>query len=438
MKILNFCNYTKNEIKKTLFIFISFLFYFILIFFIINHIGNFYIHNFGVKAPLFDYFCGWCLALLLSLLLIILPIKFKNYLLSAWFLKVFVIFFFDYIYESHYKSLDMYMYFNIAKNTPSYLLKTFNDTHNMVAILSYLYILFPTSSSLATVFCAFIGLIALYIFYKGASLIIGHDSKALLMFLLFTPSLLFWSSILGKDPIVLFLISLYFLGLAIFIKRTGLKMLSTSAFLIIFAFIGFIFFRFWLIGIFGISLFLSFLVLEKIKNYKKVLITIIFMPIIFFTGFIILHRFHIYNLQSYVYFMSRISHSWAKGGSAQNITFSSFKGYLIDMPFMIFTALFRPLIWDGHNLFQLFAGLQNTVLLIFFIYAVYRLKFLSLKNDKLRILLINIFVWSFIYAPISFQNLGTANRFEIQILPFIITYIFIGLKFKKLPINEKS
>ena len=427
----------KNGIEKNLFVFISFVLYFILIFFIINHIKIFYIHNFGVKTPLLDYFYGWCFALFLSLLLIFLPIKFKNYLLTGWFFKVFIIFFFDYLYESHYSILDAYSYFNTAKNTPYYLLKPFNDSYNMVVILSYLYSIFPLSFSLGTVFFAFIGLSAQYIFYRGASLIIGYDSKLLLIFLLFTPSLIFWSSILGKDPIVLFLISLYFLGFAIFIKKPGLKVKPISILLIGFAFIGFIFFRFWLIGVFGISLFLSFLTLKRIENYRKVLFIIISIPIAFYIGTIVFSRFHIHNFQSYIYFMSHVSHQWAHGGSAQDVVFYSVKGYIINMPHMIFATLFEPLIGEGRNLFQIFAGLQNTILLIYFIYAIYKLKFISFKNDKLRILLINIIVWAFIYAPISFQNLGTANRFEIQILPFMMTYIFVALKFKRLPISEK-
>src|SRR2546425_3318194 len=60
--------------------------------------------------------------------------------------------------------------------------------------------------------CAMLGLLAVYVFYRAAQLYLGRPDRRVLYVLAFVPSILFWSSILGKDPLVLLGVALYTYG----------------------------------------------------------------------------------------------------------------------------------------------------------------------------------------------------------------------------------
>src|SRR2546429_1336418 len=60
--------------------------------------------------------------------------------------------------------------------------------------------------------CAMLGLLAVYVFYRAAQRHRGHPDRRVLYVLAFVPSSLFWSSILGKDPLVLLGVALYTYG----------------------------------------------------------------------------------------------------------------------------------------------------------------------------------------------------------------------------------
>ena len=47
-------------------------------------------------------------------------------------------------------------------------------------------------------------------------------------------------------------------------------------------------------------------------------------------------------------------------------------------------------------------------------------------------MLINIIIWSIAYAPLSAQSLGTAARYKLQILPFILVFIYLNFYYKKM------
>jgi len=57
-----------------------------------------------------------------------------------------------------------------------------------------------------------VGFIAMYIFYRTAVIFLHHEDKRLFYTLALFPSIVFFSSILGKDPIVLLGIALYVYG----------------------------------------------------------------------------------------------------------------------------------------------------------------------------------------------------------------------------------
>ena len=116
----------------------------------------------------------------------------------------------------------------------------------------------------------------------------------------------------------------------------------------------------------------------------------------------------------------------AYGGSAQQMPeFHSLSDILVYLPWGAFTALFRPLPWEAHNLLAVFSGAENLILLILSIAAVFHFRFRYLKSPFILWVVLVILVWAMIYAFISSPNLGAAVRFKSTILPYLLIFIWL-------------
>lgn len=392
----------------------------------LRNLVAFYWHNIFVQDPYGDYAWGILFALLLSLVIVIFPFKYKYVVLLGWLFKLIIVFLFNYFFESHYATLDSFHYHGTALNYGGGFIP-FQATANMYALTALLYKLTVPSYRLAQVFFAFIGFLAQYIFWLAISLFVHSYRKSILILLMLLPSLVFWSSNLGKDPLVLLFISIYCVGLALFIN----KKYSKSLICFIVSSICFVYFRYWLIGIFGLSFLLSILVVKDVKPSLKRSLFVLGVIAGYYFARLVLAKFGVFSLSNLLGTIAFISQGWAGGGSGQELEIHSYLDLLLKMPWLMFTSLFRPLILEGRNMFQILAGIENTFLLIFSIVAVIKVIREKLwKNDLIKIFFIHIFIWTLIYAPISYQNLGTAERFKMQIIPFLLLFLYFSLKHK--------
>ncbi len=117
-----------------------------------------------------------------------------------------------------------------------------------------------------------------------------------------------------------------------------------------------------------------------------------------------------------------ISKSWTHGGSGQDIPeFRSPVDMLLFSPIGMFTALFRPLPGEVLNIFGIFSGLENLVLLFLVYLAWKRGRHLIWSGESGVIWALSLVLfWAFIYGFVSSQNLGSAVRFKLQILPILL------------------
>jgi len=106
----------------------------------------------------------------------------------------------------------------------------------------------------------------------------------------------------------------------------------------------------------------------------------------------------------------------------------SVKDILINLPTALFAGLFRPLMWEGKNLWQFFTGFENLFLLLLTISSIwYWIK------ERFRIEHIMWFTPCFIYILIlssllslSTPNLGALARYKVGFLPFFVCLISIN------------
>jgi hypothetical protein len=275
---------------------------------------------------------------------------------------------------------------------------------------------------------AFVGFIAQYIFYRAAVRLADGESKELLIVLLFFPSVIFWSHILGKEPVVFLIIAVYFAGMVYFCRGYPLKAIS----LLLLSFAGFFFLRFWLAGILGISFVLSFYLNRNVKWIQKIFAAISITVICFFIIKTGLERFHVGNIDQYFELIELSFPISPDEGRAGHIEAFPFKTYLLSMPHLMFTNLFRPLIFEARRITHLLAGIENTALLICFLISLWHfLKYKLFKNSGVTIMLIHIIVWSTAYSSLSIQSLGTAARYKLQVLPFILVFIYLSFYYRK-------
>ena len=409
---------------RLLMLFFTFTFLYLTLF-IINHLEVFYKWNIGVDEPYHDYLVGWIWTLLLALLIVILPFKYKNFMLFCWFLKVIITFYFDYLYESHYVSLDAYAYFANIKEV-SFPFVFFDGTYN-ITLLTKLFFFLTHSYRACLVFYAFIGMIAMYIVALTYEKLRRVTLTSLeLVTLFFFPSVLFWSHILGKDPVNLFVFSIYFYGAVLWLfyrKFEGIIFICLAFFI-------YLFIRPWFSGIWGLALTMFVMTGKRVGWFTRTVVFIIFVG----SSIMILLKFNIYNVADFFNTLIHLSQAWAHGGSAQELALYTFSDLVRWFPWMAFSALFRPFPWEASNIFQLLAGVENLTLLWLIIYYLWVYRRTIGRFDLFhKFLLCHILAWIIIYSPIAFQNLGTASRFKLQVLPLLLMFtlhlrFWIGLR----------
>ena len=101
-------------------------------------------------------------------------------------------------------------------------------------------------------------------------------------------------------------------------------------------------------------------------------------------------------------------------------------------PMQMFTYIFRPLPFDAHSALALFTSIENTILLILFLYVLFKNKF------RLHSFIEGKNAWLLIYASltcsmlaITTANLGIATRQKWMFMPiliYLLVYAFYQYK----------
>jgi hypothetical protein len=127
------------------------------------------------------------------------------------------------------------------------------------------------------------------------------------------------------------------------------------------------------------------------------------------------------------------SNTWYK-------SFNSFSDIFEFLPLGIFTALYRPLPGEVSGIFGLLAGIENLVLLLATIHAMFYLKKSYLYTPLFQWMMVIIICWLSIYSFLSFSNFGANERYKVQIIPIILgllLYIYHERKHNSFHMNNK-
>ena len=390
-----------------------------------------------------DYYIGFITAIVLGGLIILWPIsaEYKVPLINIWIIKVFIVLGAMLIYEHKYGAgggLDSFSYFLVSR-VNEFSVGGFihgAGTQNIKNLARFYQLYMPDSYHAMKVTWAYIGLIAVFLIFVAAKKVYAEADYKLLYLLGLFPSILFWSSILGKDPIVLFGMSLYILGvIGFYVERNVFYLLLICLGIYITSFI-----RIWYAPILAIPLTILLISMPLSLPYRIVIIGMLAYGIGLSLE-IFSESFNIGSLAQLVATSDRISQSWAgDGGSGLAIEggIGSVSSTLGFMPLGMFTALFRPLPGEVLNIFGLLASLENLAVIWMLILSIRRTRLRELAHPILLWAVVLVLVWAAFYSVASYQNMGSAARFKLQIVPVLLLLLLYLSRLREHDVNDEN
>lgn len=378
-----------------------------------------------------DYIKGLLWAIFLGATIFAWPIRSedKKALLLIWAVKCVVMLGIMLFYEYHYQ-IDPFGLFSGARYGMAGWKKMDMMGSFAVLLITWLHQhLFLDSFRAVTVSCGMIGLVGVYVFYRAAAAFLRQEKPGLLYFFALFPSILFWSSTFGKEPLMLLTIAVYCYGIINWYRSNSVRYLVIMVLGIAFS----AFIRVWLGIILVVPLLVFPFVRLKSMIAKITSVVLVILAVIFFTGSFMKH-YNISSLKELPYYATQKCQDFSRGGSGKDLTRIEFKSMwdmICFVPRGMYTALFRPLPGEVNNIFGILAGLEDAFLIILFALAIKRARWRELTDPLFIWAILLIMIWAAAYGFVGF-NLGTVYRYRIQILPIFLGLLLYQMRSRKI------
>ncbi|ADN02509.1 hypothetical protein [Spirochaeta thermophila] len=335
---------------------------------------------------------------------------------------IIILLFFPFYESTYFEAFDAFVFYSEGVWRFRPFLALGNATQSMYTVVSWIHGILGPSYRLVIVIFGTLSWWASIVFDRVLLKEVkeGLRKSFLEVLLFFEPMFLLWSSHYGKDPLIYVFSIITSLLLYRFSREPSVK----NAVWILLSLVPFMYFRFWYVAIYGAVLYVLWVVYAR--GRKRVVGAVLGGVVALGGMWGVLSLFGISSLDGLLLFVVKWSQAWAHGGAAQTASITSWGDLVRWYPWMWFTALFRPLLWDAHNMFAAYAALVNTGLLAYFLFSLGRLKRMTKEERRLFFLaLVVITIWGGAYAIVSYQNLGTAVRFRSPIWHWMLIFFTI-------------
>ena len=322
-----------------------------------------------------------------------------------------------------------------------------------VSRYSALFYLLGAKSFITTSFivCCF-SFIGLWKFYRLLNILYPGYEKGLAYIILFLPSIAFWGSGIMKDSYTVSSACwlTYNFYMVLILRK---KVLINSIFLLINLFIIVNMKPYVILSLLpGIILWLNSAYLKQIKNrILKILILPLISVLILITGFYVFQNLSalmgVYGevdsaIEQAQVIRSDLLRSDQYG--TNNYDIGKFDGSLISLisvaPNAIFTALFRPFLWEVGSPTMVFSAIENFILIIFTLFTLIRVSpFAVLRTLIKEPFLFYCLIFSILFAfgvGIAGTNFGAMVRYKTPLMPFFFSMIYLLFKNNKSNINS--
>jgi hypothetical protein len=369
---------------------------------------------------------GWALLLGTSIFLWPVSLVDRVMVFGMWLVRCLVMLVVMLPYEAHYIGLDCWPYFVNAHSALSeFLFGALKGGSGFIVSVCALHLkIGPDSYHAMKVSSGYVGLAAIYLLYRAAVALTGVEKRWMFWALGLYPSVLFWSSIMGKDPVVLFGIALHLWGLMrvvcyaqhkhLIAVIVGMGLASAV--------------RIWMGPILLVPALLLFAFKIRHVGWRVVTVSLV-IGLLAVLAPATATRLDIDPTTDLFASTQSFTRGWDKANSAlhPDVELTSLTDLVLFTPQSVFAAYFRPLPGDLPQLFGVIAGCEDLVLLILSAWAVLKLRRLYLRNHVFLWAVALLVTWGLAYSLVTYKDLGTAVRFRLQIMPVLLGMVWFLL-----------
>jgi hypothetical protein len=268
---------------------------------------------------------------------------------------------------------------------------------------------------------AFLGLLGVWWFYRAVVVALGKPYPKAFYLLAFFPSILFWSSILGKDPLQFCFLGLYAYGGSLWLVEGRLKGVWYAGF----GAVGSYLFRPWL-GITELVVLGLVTILGRCQPWQTgMALTAALLSVLLVNPVNVIQSFGLDDVDDPEKIRELVE---AKAeGLAQAKGSGSKAAEMVrgqtSLPMAIFSGLFRPLPFDITNPFTALAAIENSIVLFLAVVALFRFRFAYLRDPIVLWPLLMSLFWALLYGFIVMANFGSGTRYKLQIWPFLLMLV---------------
>jgi hypothetical protein len=372
-----------------------------------------------------DYAKGIAWSAFLGLTLFLWPVALRDKLtlLAMWGIKCVVMLGVMLPYEEHYVGLDCWGYFSSAHAASTdFLAALLKGGSDFVVTLGVIYLkVAPDSYHAMKATFGYGGLVAIYIFYRAAVGLTRVDRPWMFWALGLYPSVLFWSSILGKDPVVLLGISLHVWALVrVVCYGERAHLLTAIAGLALASIV-----RVWMGPIMLIPALVLFALKIRHIGWRVFTVSAVTAMLAAMAP-ATASRLEVDPTADLFQSTQSFTRGWDKANSAMHpdMELNSLTDLILFTPQSFFAAYFRPLPGDLPHLFGWIAGCEDLVLLLLSTFALFKLRRYHWRNHFFLWGATLLLTWGLAYSLVTYKDLGTAVRFRLQIMPVLLGMVW--------------
>jgi hypothetical protein len=265
----------------------------------------------------------------------------------------------------------------------------------------------------------------LYFFYRAFRIAIPDgDARRYGLLLFFLPSMLFWPSSIGKEAWMTFVLGMAVYGSArLLTRQRGASLYLTLGLAGILAVRPHM--ALLVVAGLGLSYMLRGLSPQRVVSMGKIR-TLFGLGVIGVITLLVTRQvsqfFGIdeFNLDAASATLEEVERRTSTGGS----DFTGTGPSLSNLPLNIVTVLFRPFIFEAHNIQALMTAVEGVVLMLLFVLALPRLRSVPkriVKQPYIAYCLTYVILFCFIFS--SFQNFGNLVRQRVLVFPLVLVFL---------------
>ncbi|MBM4134066.1 MAG: hypothetical protein FJ245_09890 [Nitrospira sp.] len=284
------------------------------------------------------------------------------------------------------------------------------------------------------ILCAFFGFLGSWWFYRAVVLALGRPCPPMFFLLVFFPSITFWTTMLGKDPIQFFFLGLYVYGGTAWFMHERLSALWVAGIGLLGSYIMRPWQAFITGGVFVLAAFAG-----KLRAGQAMLLLAAVTPPLLFAGNNILTNFGLQGIladSGALALQEMITEMIQKKAAGYAFETQRYGGSGVDfggnldpgtdmiitpsLPLVIFSGLFRPLPFDINHPLTALAAAENTMFLGLTVVALFRLRLSYLRDPLVVWPALYCLAWAALYGIFVMANFGVGVRYKLQMWPFAL------------------